>query len=162
MTLSGLSAIDSLSIRFYPYCVINPTKGHFIGKVDPNTPASTAGLKASDRIIEVNGNNVVNESHKQVRQSLLDLVVVSQFFLTSRSLCLTFRLSNELNRYLTRPNYWCSIPKLMNIIANAVFKSTDIKVMSSTSKHRPHREPQVNHRTMTTTTTGCNYVTDLG
>lgn len=48
--------------------------------MDPNTPASTAGLKASDRIIEVNGNNVVNESHKQVRQSLLDLVVVSQFF----------------------------------------------------------------------------------
>lgn len=40
--------------------------GHFIGKVDPNTPASAAGLKVSDRIIEVNGHNVVNESHKQI------------------------------------------------------------------------------------------------
>ena len=41
-------------------------KGHFIGKVDANTPASAAGLKVSDRIIEVNGHNVVNETHKQV------------------------------------------------------------------------------------------------
>jgi hypothetical protein len=42
-------------------------KGHFIGKVDPNTPASAGGLKVGDRIIEVNGHNVVNETHKQVK-----------------------------------------------------------------------------------------------
>ncbi|XP_046655327.1 Na(+)/H(+) exchange regulatory cofactor NHE-RF2-like [Daphnia pulicaria] len=40
--------------------------GHFIGKVDPNTPASAGGLKVGDRIIEVNGHNVVNETHKQI------------------------------------------------------------------------------------------------
>ncbi len=40
--------------------------GHFIGKVDVGTPAEAAGLKVSDRIIEVNGSNVTQETHKQV------------------------------------------------------------------------------------------------
>ena len=40
--------------------------GHFIGKVDADTPAESAGLRVSDRIIEVNGNNVTLETHKQI------------------------------------------------------------------------------------------------
>ncbi|XP_055318273.1 Na(+)/H(+) exchange regulatory cofactor NHE-RF2 [Sitodiplosis mosellana] len=40
--------------------------GQYIGKVDDNSPAETAGLKQGDRIIEVNGVNIGNETHKQV------------------------------------------------------------------------------------------------
>lgn len=44
--------------------------GQFIGKVDDNSPASEAGLKQGDRIIEVNGVFVENETHKQVVQRI--------------------------------------------------------------------------------------------
>jgi C-terminal processing protease CtpA/Prc len=40
--------------------------GQFIGKVDPSSPAETGGLRDGDRLIEVNGTNVENESHAQV------------------------------------------------------------------------------------------------
>lgn len=40
--------------------------GQYIGKVDDNSPAEVAGLKQGDRIIEVNGVNIGNETHKQV------------------------------------------------------------------------------------------------
>ena len=41
--------------------------GQFIGKVDENSPAERAGLLPRDRIIEVNGVNIGNENHKQVK-----------------------------------------------------------------------------------------------
>ncbi|KAG0717649.1 Na(+)/H(+) exchange regulatory cofactor NHE-RF2 [Chionoecetes opilio] len=44
--------------------------GQYIGKVDDNSPAETAGLKEDDRIIEVNGVNIANENHKQVVQRI--------------------------------------------------------------------------------------------
>ncbi|KAI9579430.1 Na(+)/H(+) exchange regulatory cofactor NHE-RF1 [Glossina fuscipes] len=44
--------------------------GQFIGKVDSNSPAESAGLKEGDRIIEVNGVSIGNESHKQVVQRI--------------------------------------------------------------------------------------------
>jgi C-terminal processing protease CtpA/Prc len=40
--------------------------GQFIGKVDDDSPASAAGLKEGDRIVEVNGTNISNENHAQV------------------------------------------------------------------------------------------------
>ena len=40
--------------------------GQFIGKVDDGSPAEAAGLKAGDRIVEVNGTNIGNENHQQV------------------------------------------------------------------------------------------------
>ncbi|KAK0040968.1 Na(+)/H(+) exchange regulatory cofactor NHE-RF1 [Biomphalaria pfeifferi] len=40
--------------------------GQYIGLVDDNSPASTAGLRVNDRIIEVNGVNVEKESHSDV------------------------------------------------------------------------------------------------
>jgi sodium/hydrogen exchange regulatory cofactor NHE-RF2 len=45
-------------------------QGQFIGKVDPGSAAEAAGLKLSDRIVEVNGHNVVEETHKQVVQRI--------------------------------------------------------------------------------------------
>lgn len=40
--------------------------GQFIRKVEPGSPADLAGLKPGDRVVEVNGENVENESHCQV------------------------------------------------------------------------------------------------
>ena len=40
--------------------------GQFIGNVDSNSPAEAAGLRQGDRIIEVNGDSVLDENHPQV------------------------------------------------------------------------------------------------
>lgn len=40
--------------------------GQYIGKVDDGSPAERAGLKRGDRILEVNGNSIAGETHKQV------------------------------------------------------------------------------------------------
>ena len=40
--------------------------GQYIGKVDDDSPASAAGLKPGDRIVEVEGTNIGNENHQQV------------------------------------------------------------------------------------------------
>ena len=58
--------------------------GQFIGKVDDASPASQAGLRQSDKIVEVNGVNVLNQNHHQVvtmiRESgdKVDLLVVDK------------------------------------------------------------------------------------
>ncbi|XP_061724645.1 Na(+)/H(+) exchange regulatory cofactor NHE-RF1 [Cydia pomonella] len=44
--------------------------GQYIGKVDEGSPAEAAGLKRGDRILEVNGNSIAGESHKQVVQRI--------------------------------------------------------------------------------------------
>lgn len=44
--------------------------GQYIGKVDDGSPAERSGLKQGDRIIEVNGVNIGNETHKQVVQRI--------------------------------------------------------------------------------------------
>ena len=40
--------------------------GHMIGGIDPGSPAQAAGLQKGDKIIEVNGQNVLEDSHQQV------------------------------------------------------------------------------------------------
>lgn len=44
----------------------NLQAGHFIGKVDNESPAQYADLREGDRIIEVNGVAISNENHNQV------------------------------------------------------------------------------------------------
>lgn len=56
--------------------------GQFIRLVEPDTPASLAGLRAGDRLMFVNGENVEGESHQQVVSRIratsgaLELIVV--------------------------------------------------------------------------------------
>lgn len=47
--------------------------GHYIGKVDANSPAEKSGLKEGNRIISVNESNISDETHKQVVQRIKSL-----------------------------------------------------------------------------------------
>jgi predicted metalloprotease with PDZ domain len=42
-----------------------PNQGHFIGKVDPSSPAQSADLREGDRLIEVNDVNVEKSTHSE-------------------------------------------------------------------------------------------------
>jgi len=56
-------------------CAERGKPGHFIGKVDPCSPAAAAGLQDGDRIVHVNGTNVNNDHHRQVnRHSLVTTI----------------------------------------------------------------------------------------
>lgn len=56
--------------------------GQFIRLVEPESPAEVSGLRAGDRLVFVNGDNVENESHQQVVTRIratagkLELIVV--------------------------------------------------------------------------------------
>jgi C-terminal processing protease CtpA/Prc len=43
----------------------NQSLCHIIGRVDPNTPAYMSGLRAGDRIIEINDTNVSNMTYEE-------------------------------------------------------------------------------------------------
>jgi C-terminal processing protease CtpA/Prc len=56
--------------RGYGFNLLNKPNGHFIGKVDDESPALVAGLLDGDRVIEVNGVNVEKASHKEVVENI--------------------------------------------------------------------------------------------
>lgn len=60
--------------------------GQYIGKVDDESPAEVAGLRQGDRIIEVNGVNIGNETHKQVVQRIKAIACEVQLLVVDPSL----------------------------------------------------------------------------
>ncbi|KAJ3601243.1 hypothetical protein NHX12_032216, partial [Muraenolepis orangiensis] len=44
--------------------------GQYIRKVEADSPAEAAGLRAGDRVVQVNGDNVDKETHHQVVQRI--------------------------------------------------------------------------------------------
>ena len=41
-------------------------EGQYVGKIEAGSPAERGGLQNGDRVVEVNGDNVENKSHKKV------------------------------------------------------------------------------------------------
>jgi len=49
------------------------TPGQYIGSIDVGSPAEFGGLKEGDKLVEVNGENVTMENHKQVVQRIREV-----------------------------------------------------------------------------------------
>jgi len=45
---------------------IKDRRGHYVQSVERGSPAETGGLRAGDRIVEVNAVNISSENHQQV------------------------------------------------------------------------------------------------
>ncbi|CAJ1052646.1 Na(+)/H(+) exchange regulatory cofactor NHE-RF2-like [Xyrichtys novacula] len=87
--------------------------GQFIRKVEPGSSADMAGLRAGDRVVEVNGENVEKETHHQVVNRIRDvphrtrLLVVDKDtddYLRSRGLACTEDLAIEMGTLSPRPS----------------------------------------------------------
>lgn len=87
--------------------------GQFIRKVDPESPADMGGLRAGDRVVEVNGENVEDDTHHQVvnrirevphRTRLLVVDRETDDYLRSRGLACTEDLAVEMGTLSPRPS----------------------------------------------------------
>lgn len=87
--------------------------GQFIRKVELGSSADLGGLRPGDRVVEVNGENVENESHHQVVNRIREvphrtrLLVVDRDtddFLRSRGLACTEDLAIEMGTLSPRPS----------------------------------------------------------
>lgn len=86
--------------------------GQNIGNLDPKSPAELAGLKVRDKIIEVNGKNVLTDSHKAVVENIksnpneVKLLVVSASgwdYYTSKNVQITGDL-DFIQQFVTPPS----------------------------------------------------------
>ncbi|KAL3996076.1 DCC-interacting protein 13 alpha [Sarotherodon galilaeus] len=87
--------------------------GQFIRKVEPGSSADLAGLRPGDRLVEVNGENVENETHHQVvnrirevphRTRLLVVDRETEDYLRSHDLACTEDLAIEMGTLSPRPS----------------------------------------------------------
>ncbi|XP_041641935.1 Na(+)/H(+) exchange regulatory cofactor NHE-RF2-like [Cheilinus undulatus] len=87
--------------------------GQYIRKVEPGSSAEMAGLRPGDRVVEVNGENVENETHHQVvsrirevahRTRLLVVDKDTDDYLYSHGLACTEDLAIEMGTLSPRPS----------------------------------------------------------
>ncbi|XP_069576635.1 Na(+)/H(+) exchange regulatory cofactor NHE-RF2 [Brachyistius frenatus] len=87
--------------------------GQFIRKVEPGSSAELAGLRAGDRVVEVNGENVEKETHHQVVNRICEVAHRSRMlvvdretddYLRSNGLACTEDLAVEMGTLSPRPS----------------------------------------------------------
>ncbi|KAM7287271.1 Na(+)/H(+) exchange regulatory cofactor-like protein nrfl-1 [Ixodes scapularis] len=80
---------------------------HFIGQVDPGSPADLGGLRRNDRLVEVNGTTVEGENHRDIIErikrdpSRVDLLVVdeeTEKALVSKKIKISSKADNVIHR----------------------------------------------------------------
>jgi len=125
-------------------------EGHFIGKLDPQSPADSAGLLLGDRVIEVNGVNINSENHKQVVERIKAvpdetklLVIDAQTALEYREGDWTLSGSQGNVRYLTSspPEAPPLTPPLHSHADDVTSQQTTLVIERASTPETPPKTP---------------------
>lgn len=85
--------------------------GQYIGKVDSRSPAEVGGLRENDKVVEVNGTNMENQSHQEVVTKIKEfpnqvtILVADQLteaYYRDRNIPITRELAESGNEVYTR------------------------------------------------------------
>lgn len=97
--------------------------GQYIGKVDDGSPAESSGLKQGDRILEVNGCSIGNETHKQVVQRIKALANEVQLLVIDSNVNVTS--DNRLIENVVVPSSNGNVPNESNSENSILAKNMD-------------------------------------
>lgn len=109
--------------------------GQYIGKVDDHSPAETAGLRQGDRIIEVNGVNIGNETHKEVVQRIKAIANEVRLLVVDPSIVSVSNNNQVIDANTTVNNVHTknSVPPMTNSAAPAATVTTGAGVAAATA-----------------------------
>lgn len=119
--------------------------GQYIGKVDDASPAERAGLRQGDRIIEVNGVNIGNETHKQVVQRIKAIASEVQLLVVDPSVPV-----NKENRIVEQTNGTSTITVAVDTPDNANNKTKTSPPSSPIAKNSSKPGPDIVIQTVST------------